>query len=1076
MKVNLPVTDHEVPLNDDTLIVSRTDLKGLITYCNKDFIDISGFAEAELLGKNHNIVRHPDMPPVAFQDLWDTMKAGRPWSGIVKNRCKNGDFYWVEANVTPVFERGQCIGYLSVRTKPSRAKVDAAAALYRAVNEGTAKNIRLEEGRVLKTGWTAKLNFFGRFFEHARMGSKFALAGAVLLIPLLLTLALIGMNLKESIDATAKERSGLEYHAALRKVLQDVQKHRGLMGMYLSGDASARDKLLAVEASLGATIKSADELDKKHGAAMDTGKRMELLRSRWENLKTESWKMTAARSFGAHTEFIGELEGLMDQVNDGAGLTLDPELVTYHLFNAVVAQLPRLVEAMGQARAGGGIAVVQKKAEGDLKVTLIGQLAQATNLVEAMERSAKRALEADRGLEASLGRPFGETLAMVRDFNALLDGKVIRPAAIELKPEQYFNAATTTIDGGFALYDKGAPALEGLLAARQARLLRQGAWTLGAALLIFALGAGLALLVVRRTSNQLALAAASFAEIGQGNFRNQIDSCGEDEVADLLRALRMMQTKLGNDVNEAREKADAALRLKIGLDSVSTNVMIADNARNIIYMNPAVKAMMKGAEADIRKELPHFDADRLVGGSMDGFHKNPEHQARLLATFTSAYRATVRIGGRTFALAASPVINERGERLGSAVEWLDRTAEVAVEQEVSDIVQAAASGDFSRRIGTENKQGFFLELAKHMNGLMETASRGLDEVAAVLSALAGGVLTRKVEGEYGGTFLRLKDDTNACVENLREMVMKIKEATDSINSAAQEIAAGSTDLSSRTEEQASSLEETASSMEELNATVKQNAQNAMAADELAKQANEAVSRGGQVVRQVVDTMGEIQGSSRKIAEIIGVIDSIAFQTNILALNAAVEAARAGEQGRGFAVVAAEVRSLAQRSATAAKEIKGLIASSVERVDEGAKLVGEAGNTMDEVVASFRKVAGIMQDIAAASREQSSGIEQVTQAVSQMDEVTQQNAALVEEASASAEQMEDQARTLASAVATFRLSESDANAAIEAAAATSKVTKFPSARKPKAAATKAAAPARKLAAAKPVPSDDEWEEF
>jgi methyl-accepting chemotaxis protein len=305
---------------------------------------------------------------------------------------------------------------------------------------------------------------------------------------------------------------------------------------------------------------------------------------------------------------------------------------------------------------------------------------------------------------------------------------------------------------------------------------------------------------------------------------------------------------------------------------------------------------------------------------------------------------------------------------------------------------------------------------------METSSSGLAAVANILNALARGDLSQKMEGDYHGTFGQLKDDTNTTVERLREVVGRIKEATEAINTASQEIAAGNQDLSSRTEEQASSLEETASSMEQLNATVKQNADSARQANELATSSNEIAARGGQMVKQVVDTMIGIQASSQKIADIVGVIDSIAFQTNILALNAAVEAARAGEQGRGFAVVATEVRNLAQRSATAAKEIKLLIGESVDKVEGGARLVNEAGATMDEVVASFQRVAHLVTDITNASREQSSGIEQVTQAVSQMDEVTQQNAALVEEAAAAAESLEEQARGLVQAVSMFKLAE------------------------------------------------------
>jgi methyl-accepting chemotaxis protein len=315
-----------------------------------------------------------------------------------------------------------------------------------------------------------------------------------------------------------------------------------------------------------------------------------------------------------------------------------------------------------------------------------------------------------------------------------------------------------------------------------------------------------------------------------------------------------------------------------------------------------------------------------------------------------------------------------------------------------------------------------------MNQLMETSSVGLNEVVRVLGALAKGDLTEKITNEYRGTFGQLKDYSNRTVDQLTAIVHQIKDATDAINTAAKEISQGNTDLSSRTEEQASSLEETASSMEELTSTVKQNADNARQANQLAVGASDVAVKGGEVVRQVVDTMNGISESSKKIADIIGVIDGIAFQTNILALNAAVEAARAGEQGRGFAVVATEVRNLAQRSAAAAKEIKALISDSVDKVGAGSALVDKAGKTMEEIVASVKRVTDIMAEITAASQEQSSGIEQVGQAITQMDEVTQQNAALVEQAAAAAESLEEQAGNLVQAVAAFTLAQAEASAA------------------------------------------------
>jgi methyl-accepting chemotaxis protein len=312
-------------------------------------------------------------------------------------------------------------------------------------------------------------------------------------------------------------------------------------------------------------------------------------------------------------------------------------------------------------------------------------------------------------------------------------------------------------------------------------------------------------------------------------------------------------------------------------------------------------------------------------------------------------------------------------------------------------------------------------------------SKSLAEAVEASDAVARGDLRREITANGRDEITQLLQSLGAMRANLSGIVMQVRRGTDTIATASAQIATGNQDLSQRTEEQASSLEETAASMEQLTGTVKQNAENARQANQLAQAASQVATKGGSVVGQVVDTMGSIQNASRKIADIISVIDGIAFQTNILALNAAVEAARAGEQGRGFAVVATEVRNLAQRSAAAAKEIKGLIDDSVGKVDAGSLLVGQAGGTMREVVDSIRRVTDIMGEIAAASEEQTRGIEQVNQAVTQMDQVTQQNAALVEEASAAAQSMREQADQLVQAVGVFQLKEDvEASRAIQRA--------------------------------------------
>ncbi len=407
-------------------------------------------------------------------------------------------------------------------------------------------------------------------------------------------------------------------------------------------------------------------------------------------------------------------------------------------------------------------------------------------------------------------------------------------------------------------------------------------------------------------------------------------------MAAILDSAKAMQVKLGFEVAETKRQADEMTRIKIALDCVGMPVRIADAKGTVIYANNSMYETLRRIEPVLMAQNPAFSVGSFVGSSIGNLYADPQAALTRLAGITATIQTEMEIGGRTFRVVTSPVLTDSGERLGSVGEWQDRTDEIAVEREVSEIVDKASRGNLEGRISLEGKTGFFAVLSERINGLLATTHEALQGTSDVLGRVARGDLTQQIDKDYAGIFGQLKDDTNTTVERLREVVGRIKEATEAINVAAKEIAAGNQDLSSRTEEQASSLEETASSMEQLNATVKQNAESARQANELAGTSNEIATRGGQMVKQVVGTMSGIQASSKKIADIVGVIDSIAFQTNILALNAAVEAARAGEQGRGFAVVASEVRNLAQRSATAAKEIKVLIAESVDKVESGAQ--------------------------------------------------------------------------------------------------------------------------------------------
>ncbi|HDS1091998.1 methyl-accepting chemotaxis protein [Stenotrophomonas maltophilia] len=466
--------------------------------------------------------------------------------------------------------------------------------------------------------------------------------------------------------------------------------------------------------------------------------------------------------------------------------------------------------------------------------------------------------------------------------------------------------------------------------------------------------------------------------IANGRLDNSIDASGNDEVTQLLRSMQRMQAQLQSVMAAQGELArqhdagslsyrmdESAFPGDYGRMVHETNALVGSHVQ---VQNRLIEVMKHYARGDLS-----VDMDPLPGEK---------------AAITQAMDET-------------------------------KTSLSAINGEIRRLATAAAAGDFSLR-GDEDRFAYdFRDMVAGLNRLMQTTDENLVQVSTLLQAISRGDLTVRMQGDFHGVFARMRDDCNATVDQLKQIVGRIQSSASSINLAAGEIASGNTDLSRRTEQQAANLEETAASMEELTSTVKQNAEHARQANQLAIGAHGVASQGGEVVGQVVTTMSAIEASSKKIAEIISVIDGIAFQTNILALNAAVEAARAGEQGRGFAVVASEVRTLAQRSAGAAKEIKGLIEDSVGKVADGSALVRQAGTTMGEIVASVQRVTDIMADISAASQEQSSGIEQVNQAVVQMDETTQQNAALVEEASAAARSMEEQANLLAEAVSVFR---------------------------------------------------------
>ncbi|MCD0244818.1 methyl-accepting chemotaxis protein [Xanthomonas melonis] len=555
---------------------------------------------------------------------------------------------------------------------------------------------------------------------------------------------------------------------------------------------------------------------------------------------------------------------------------------------------------------------------------------------------------------------------------------------------------------------------------------------IGGTLLVVLLSSVLGLLITRSLTLPLNRATRAAESIAGGRLDNDVETQFNDETGRLLKAMHKMQSQLRNllaaqtDMARRHDEGQISFRIDAGAFPGEYGRMASDT-NNLVASHIAVKM-----------KLAQIMGRYAIGDLSEDMDKLPGEKAVLTETMAQV-----------------------------------KSNLSAMNTEIKHLAQSAANGDFSARGDADRFQYDFKVMVDSLNTLMATADGNLQSLSGLLQAIAAGDLTARMSGEFRGVFAQMRDDANATAAQLAQIVDGIKQSAVSIKGAASEIAAGNQDLSQRTEQQAANLEETAASMEELTSTVKQNAESARQANQLAIGAASVASQGGEIVSKVVQTMSGIEASSRKIADIISVIDGIAFQTNILALNAAVEAARAGEQGRGFAVVASEVRTLAQRSSGAAKEIKGLIDDSVQRVADGSVLVHDAGKTMGEIVASVQRVTDIMGEISAASQEQSAGIEQVNQTVTQMDETTQQNAALVEEATAAARALEEQATGLTDAVAVFKTDAGHAQPVVRAASVQPAVTPALRAQLAAAGRTTASRPRPAVAASG---SDASWQEF
>ncbi len=816
-----------------------------------------------------------------------------------------------------------------------------------------------------------------RLMARLRFSQKALVIGASFMLTCGVLAGILMTRSVAEINAVQQQQSAVEGLTRLHHSMLAMQKYR-----QLTTRADAEDEVSA-QAMASTASDAGDELSAAAAWAANAlpdaplQAPMQEAQAAWAKVNAEFSDPAAAME--TRDAAIRQVRELMGLVAEHSGLSTSQNAAVLYMGRAASEWLPTLTEYTSQQGAVG----LRVLGEGTIWVEDRTGLAVSRNmqnfLRENIELEVANAKEAMPGLAASIGKPLETALAAMAKQNDAIQTHILDAAMPELPVKVMAAREDATRLAMAAALVAANRSLEKAAAAEIGSLKAQTASTAIVVLLVLLLSAYLFLGFTRSTRASLRQIQDVAESIAVGRFPEAVRVTSRDELRDIAVSLEGGVASLRGFAEAQRTLFDAHQAGEVE-ERLDTNAFPGSF----------------GVMAD--------EINTLVGSHI-------ELQTRVIA-IVDAY-------GRGDLSEDIERLPGKKARITEAVDDV-KARMLAVNGEIKGLVDAAVAGDFSRRGDGERFEFVYREMVEGLNELMDSADRGLTEVGGLLAAVADGDLSREADADLPGQFGELARDANGAVRQLATVVGQIRQGSDAISAAAGEIAAGNNDLSQRTEQQAASLEETASSMEELTSTVRQNADNARQANQLAIGAADVAGQGGKVVGRVVDTMSAINESSRKISDIIGVIDGIAFQTNILALNAAVEAARAGEQGRGFAVVAAEVRSLAQRSAGAAKEIKQLITDSVGKVEEGSSLVDQAGKTMDEIVTSVKRVTDIIADISAASQEQTSGIEQVNQAILQMDEGTQQNAALVEEASAAARSLEQQSGHLVQTVSAFRL--------------------------------------------------------
>ncbi|HTV78425.1 MAG TPA: methyl-accepting chemotaxis protein [Steroidobacteraceae bacterium] len=820
-----------------------------------------------------------------------------------------------------------------------------------------------------------------KLLRQMHLRQKFALLIAAMAAPAILVTAFYLSQTDQTVRTARNELDGARYMQSVGSLLVRVTRHRTVTQALLEGDPSGRAEVVRLETFIGKQIEQLNALDDELGGRFGTTAAWHEVTQQWRQIRINAASMTPEQNLTQHDALIHDITSLMSRLSSGSQMDLDPDAFTDDLVIAATRHVAQAVIAFSEVSQHSMEVAVKGYLGGDDRTAIQIYLGEVQQNLDAL--SQRLASQPD------MQPIISGTAQELAGYRRVIGARLLNTPKINVSASEVYEAGTPLVHALQQLSDTSYARMEVALVRRASAERTRRDLTIAVALSALAIALLISWTIATTLRSSLARAVHVFQQIADGRYDNDVPRGGEDEIGQVLAGLRVMQERLRLQIETERAAAAENARVRQALDRVSTSVILADASQTIIYVNEIAAAMLARTHSQISRSLPSFSASRLVGSSLDVLSTEPSRQHHQIEQLTGSCVQEVKLGDCHFRIVMSPVVSREGQRIGTVMEWTERTPEVAVEAQMQSMLQAVIAGDLTQRLSLEGKTGFFGALARAVNQL---------------------------------------------ADNMAEIVATVKLAARDVHRGAEGISQGNVNLSQRTLEQSASLETTAASVERITATVRQNAESAGRASALAIATSDQAENSGAVVTQAVRAMADINDASRRIADIIGVIDEIAFQTNLLALNAAVEAARAGEHGRGFAVVASEVRNLAGRSATAAREIKALIQDSVRKVNDGSELVTRSGETLVQIVASIKTVSGLVAEIAAASREQSQGIEQINQSVLRMDEFTQTNGSLVAQATAASQAMAQRAGELNGMMQRYQLHEGTQPPLAEAAAA------------------------------------------